>query len=120
MTTEPAITDGQHEAAAQPTNGNGVAPQSSASPASLAALAAGPETLNVAARLSQMARRTPDAVAIAQPHGWESPGRRAYRRMTFRELDEDSDRIADGLVAMGVKPGARLAMFVRPGIDFVS
>ncbi len=76
--------------------------------------------LNVAARLSQIARQMPDALAIAHPRGWESAGRRAYRKITFRELDEETDRLASGLVSMGVQPGTRLALFVPPGIDFVS
>ena len=39
---------------------------------------------------------------------------------TFRQLDQDSDRIARGLRQLGVPPGTRLALLVRPGIDFIS
>src|SRR5947209_16604664 len=78
------------------------------------------ETVNVARRLGAMARRVPSTVAIAEPHGWRSDGGRTYRRLTFRELDQDSDRLASGLAQMGAGPGARLAMFVPPSIDFVS
>jgi len=35
-------------------------------------------------------------------------------------LDQDSDRIARGLRELGVEPGVRLALLVRPGIDFIS
>ena len=59
-------------------------------------------------------------VAIAEPHGRRPDGRRRYRQLTFRELDEDSDRLASGLTQMGAVPGTRLAMFVPPSIDFVS
>ena len=31
-------------------------------------------------------------------------------QMTFRELDQDSDRIARGLFELGVSPGTRLAL----------
>jgi olefin beta-lactone synthetase len=78
------------------------------------------ETVNVARRLSEMARRMPGAVAIAEPSGWQPDGRRQYRQLSFRELDEDSDRLASGLAQMGAAPGTRLAMFVPPSIDFVS
>lgn len=78
------------------------------------------ETVNVARRLSETARRMPGAVGIAEPDGWRPDGRRNYRQLTFRELDEDSDRLASGLVQMGAASGMRLAMFVPPSIDFVS
>jgi olefin beta-lactone synthetase len=78
------------------------------------------ETVNVARRLGEMARRMPGAVAIAEPRGWRPDGGRTYRQLNFRELDEDSDRLASGLVQMGAGPGTRLAMFVPPSIDFVS
>src|SRR5258706_15884172 len=78
------------------------------------------ETVNVARRLSEMARRMAGAVAIAEPSGRRPDGGRAYRQLTFREFDEDSDRLASGLAQMGAAPGTRLAIFVPPGIDFVS
>ncbi len=62
----------------------------------------------------------PGAIAVAEPSGRRADGRRQYRQLTFRELDEDSDRLASGLRQMGAMPGTRLAMFVPPSIDFVS
>jgi olefin beta-lactone synthetase len=79
-----------------------------------------PTTLNVAARLTAMAGRFPDAAAVVEPLGYDASGRRQYRSLTFRQLDEDSDRIARGLRRLGATPGTRLALLVRPGIDFVS
>jgi len=77
-------------------------------------------TVNIAARLAVMAERRPDAVAVAEPLGYDRQGRRRYRQMTFRQLSDDSDRIARGLRRLGVLPGTRLALLVRPGVDFVS
>jgi acyl-CoA synthetase (AMP-forming)/AMP-acid ligase II len=77
-------------------------------------------SLNVARRLSAMVESRPDAVAVVQPLGYDGHGKRQYRHVTFRELDQDSDRIARGLRQLGVPPGARLALLVRPGIDFIS
>lgn len=77
-------------------------------------------TVNIAARLAVMAERRPDAVAVAEPLGYDRQGRRRYRQMTFRQLSDDSDRIARGLRRLGVVPGTRLALLVRPGVDFVS
>jgi olefin beta-lactone synthetase len=76
--------------------------------------------LNVADRLSKMAQAMPDAIAIVEPLGYDYQGKRQYRHFTFSQLDCDSDSIAQGLRRMGVIPGMRLALLVRPGIDFVS
>ena len=93
-------------------------------------------SFNVAQRLSAMARLRPDAVAIAFPLprsrgqallrrlskasiNSTSPARQ-YRQITFRELDELSNRIASGLHAWGVPTGTRLAMLVPPSIEFIA
>src|SRR5438105_4087500 len=77
-------------------------------------------TVNVASRLAAMAQERPDQIAVVMPHKRDRNGHRQYRVMTFRELDQDSDRIARGLREMGVTPGPRLALLVRPSIEFVS
>ena len=79
-----------------------------------------PGIVNIAARLAVMADRMPDAVAVVEPLDYDAHGRRCYRQMSFRELSVDSDRIACGLRHMRVVPGTRLALLVRPGVDFVS
>ena len=80
---------------------------------------AGP-TVNVAARLAAMAQAMPDATTVVEPLKYDRFGKRQYRTVTFRELDRDSSQIARGLCHMGVTPGTRLALLVRPGIDFVT
>src|SRR5215469_10943652 len=67
--------------------------------------------MNIAERLTETAKRMPDALAIAEPSG---------RRMTFAELTHDSDAIAAALVRQGVTPGTKLVLMVRYGIDFIS
>lgn len=76
--------------------------------------------LNVATRLSEVAHLMPNNTAIVEPLGYDRSGKRNYRQLTFRQLDDDSSRIAFGLRQMGVVPGTRLALLVRPGIDFIS
>jgi acyl-CoA synthetase (AMP-forming)/AMP-acid ligase II len=71
-------------------------------------------------RLSETARRNPTGVAVVEPLGHDRQGKRQYRQVSFGELDEDTDRIAAGLQAMGVEKGTRLALMVRPGIDFIA
>ena len=75
---------------------------------------------NVGARLTLAAKQWPDQVAVAQPLDRNANGKRQYDQVTFRELDEDSSHLAEGLLALGAKPGMRFVLMVRPGIDFVS
>lgn len=75
--------------------------------------------VNVALRLTEIARQQPDAVAIAEPVR-SGTGRERYRTVTFAELEADTNRIASSLVTCGVRAGMRIALLVRPGIDFVA
>jgi len=76
--------------------------------------------VNVGQRLVETARGDPHGVAVVETAGRDRQGKRTYREISFRELDEDSRRIAAGLQGMGVAPGSRLVLLVPPGIDFVS
>jgi acyl-CoA synthetase (AMP-forming)/AMP-acid ligase II len=83
--------------------------------------------LNVSDRLTLIANKMPDAVAVACPsrrsfskgrvhHGTSGA---AYATITFAELEELVSDIARGLKAWGVPRGTRLALLVKPGIEFV-
>jgi olefin beta-lactone synthetase len=82
-------------------------------------LASPPTRTNVADRLTTVAARMRDAVAIATPGSGDVVGKHAYATCTFGELDADSLALARGLVDMGVLPGQRLVLLVKPGIAFV-
>lgn len=81
---------------------------------------------NIAERLTQMARLLPNSIAIAEPQSYwkkakrDKTGKRTYKTVTFAELDADADKIAAGLQKIGVRPGMRLVLMVRQGIDFIS
>ncbi|MFI4875182.1 MAG: fatty acid CoA ligase family protein [Blastopirellula sp. JB062] len=75
---------------------------------------------NVGLLLAQVAAERGDAVAIATPGKRDADGRRIYQTISFAQLEADSTRLAAGLAAMGVTPGTRLALLVKPSIDFVS
>lgn len=70
---------------------------------------------NVAERLAETARRRPAFAAVIEPDG-----RRGWRTISYRDLDARVDAIAHGLVARGVVPGDRVAVFVRPGATLVA
>src|SRR5262249_48213577 len=83
--------------------------------------------LNVTDRLANFARAMPDSIAIACPHRRASARHRTsrgtsgalYDTTTFADLEADVARIAGGLVAGGVPKGTRLALLVKPGVEFV-
>ncbi len=72
-----------------------------------------PPDFHVAAPLQAMARAQPYTPALIEPRG-----RRRYCSWTYRELDEDSDRVARGLEAVGVGRGVRVVLMVPPSFDF--
>ncbi|HUE69529.1 MAG TPA: fatty acid CoA ligase family protein [Pirellulaceae bacterium] len=75
---------------------------------------------NVGLRLSETARRDPAGIAIAMPRGRDAAGKRRYDTLTFEQLENDTNRIADGLAWMGVPLGSRLVLMVPPSIDFIA
>lgn len=76
---------------------------------------------NVAARLQSIAARIPDSIAIATPVGRASAGTsRAYRTVNFTQLELNTSSIAAGLQSMGVRPGMKIVLLVRFGMDFIT
>lgn len=76
--------------------------------------------VNVGLRLSETARQIPNGVGVVEPLAHDESGQRLYRQLSFLELDRETDSIAAGLQRMGIRPGMRIALMVRPGIDFIS
>lgn len=74
--------------------------------------------VNVAARLRTMARLQPYKRAVVCPCGRDSQGRVAYTHLTFRQLDIESDCLAQGLDDMGISRGVRTILMVKPSLDF--
>ncbi|MEC8338939.1 MAG: fatty acid CoA ligase family protein [Planctomycetota bacterium] len=92
---------------------------------------------NVASQLARHARERPHQAAVIE----RAKGRRedyicvvdlpmeenaeiikqvlAYHSITYAKLHSESMRVAAGLIELGVRPGDRIALMVRPGIDFV-
>ncbi|MEX1366106.1 MAG: fatty acid CoA ligase family protein [Nannocystaceae bacterium] len=69
----------------------------------------------VADVLPRMAAAQPDTTAIYFPtKRRDSKGQLVYDQVSYRQLDERSDRIAAGLHAVGIERGHRAALMVRP------
>ncbi len=64
------------------------------------------DIVNISRPLSEMARLQPDTPAIIFP--------RKARTLTFQELDQDSNRMATGLVRIGIGRGMKTALLVPP------
>lgn len=79
-----------------------------------------PDQVNIAERLRESARLYPHQKAVVFPAGRDSSGRVTYTHLTFAQLDEESDRLAQGLIKFGVQPGHRLVLMVRPSLEFIA
>jgi acyl-CoA synthetase (AMP-forming)/AMP-acid ligase II len=73
---------------------------------------------NIAAALPQMARLQPQTLAVVVPNGTNPDGSRAYARLTYQQLDEQSDAIARGLHTSGLTRGMRTVLMVKPSQEF--
>lgn len=68
--------------------------------------------MNIATRLSEVARRQPGEPAVVV----DRTGVRVTLR--FRELEDESDRAAAGLASVGIVRGMRTVLMVTPGAEF--
>lgn len=74
--------------------------------------------VNIAACLPSMAATAPDAIAVCMPTRRTRGGRVHYKRITYQELDQQSDVVARGLTALGIGQGVRAVLMVPPGPHF--
>lgn len=65
-------------------------------------------------RFRAFARAEPDRAAVIFPAGRNPDGLPSYRTITYRELDQWSDAIAERLAAAGVGNGTRTIVLVLP------
>ncbi|MCA9061397.1 MAG: AMP-binding protein, partial [Planctomycetaceae bacterium] len=77
-------------------------------------------SLNIADRLRHSAEVVPDQNAVVYPQSSDTAGRIAYTHLTFRQLDQEVDALARGFMTLGVRPGHRLVLMVRPSLEFVA
>lgn len=69
--------------------------------------------VNVADALSTAAAAAPDRLALVEAWG-------PQRSVTLGELDRDATLLARGLIDLGVEPQLRMALLVKPSIEFVT
>lgn len=78
----------------------------------------GPEPSNIAGFLSAVAAIRPHDPAIIVPTRRDSSSKGPCARLSFEQLDKNSDDVARGLLASGLQRGDRCALMVTPGLDF--
>ena len=75
-------------------------------------------TANIASHLGSMAHRHPHMLGVVFPQGRDEADRVAYTHYTFAQLERESNIIAAGLEALGLKQGMRTVIMVKPSLDF--
>lgn len=83
-------------------------------------LSDGRAVVNIAQKLRESAVAHPHQRAVVFPAGRDKLGRVTYSHLTFRQLDQETDRLARGLRQMGVTPGTRMVLMVRPSLEFIA
>ena len=73
---------------------------------------------NVAGFLRRLAKEIPDRRAVVAPSGRDRAGHATYNLLTFKQLENESDRCAAGLYQIGIGKGTKCLLMVRPGTDF--
>ena len=68
--------------------------------------------------LARMAAEQPYKMAVVCPSGKDKNGNTAYTHLTFRQLQRESDCLAHGLLASGIRRGTRTILMVKPSLEF--
>lgn len=74
-------------------------------------------SVNMASHLAARAATHPRQYAVVEQHTGDV-NKRFERALTYRQLHEQSDRVAAGLMEHGIVKGTRTVLMVRPGLDF--
>ena len=73
---------------------------------------------NIAWTLTQRAASDPSLAAVHQPGSGKDPLSRVYQTLSFEELEEYSNKLANALLDCGIKPGTRAVLMVKPSFEF--
>jgi olefin beta-lactone synthetase len=78
----------------------------------------GSQNFNIAAHLPVMAAKQPSTAAVHFPYKRNKDNQPLYQSLTYAELEQQSNRIAAGLEAIGIGRGVRTVLMVKPSLDF--
>lgn len=72
---------------------------------------------NMADFIRENAKNNPFKRALVIPKGRDEFGHAAYVSMTFKQLEEESNRFARGFEKIGIKRGSKVVVLILPGIE---
>lgn len=75
---------------------------------------------NIARYLPAFAALQPSKHAVVFPQGRDPAGRVSYTHLTYAQLDALSSRYCRGLGDLGVEPGTRVLLMVKPSLEFLA
>lgn len=73
---------------------------------------------NISFGLKKTKEKYPYKRAVVYPVKQDKQGRILYSQINFKNLDEESDKLAFGFEKIGIKQGVRTILMVKPGIEF--
>lgn len=74
--------------------------------------------MNIAKRLTDLAKIYPDKTAVMFPKHDHKQNKYHYQSLTFRDLDILSNQYANKLKELGFKPGDLTLLFLKPSLEF--
>ena len=75
---------------------------------------------NVSLHLQTWSKALPKALAIATPIGRNNRRQRIYATRSFEQLEADVQAVASGLYTLGLRKQMRIALLVKPGVEFTT
>lgn len=75
-------------------------------------------TANIASHLPELAKQQPNTYAVVKQNINKSKKALYSTAYTYKQLDDMSNLIANGLESYGIKKGTRTVLMVKPGLDF--
>ena len=81
-------------------------------------MSASAQGVNMANFIRKHAQTKPYKRAIVIPAGRDKAGRVAYSHLTFKQLEDETNRYARGLSKIGIKEGTKVVMMIKPSHEF--
>ncbi len=75
------------------------------------------DIFNLADIALEVARKDPERIAVIDLDGFDSGGKRRYKRYTYRQLSADAESVAPGLREMGIAERTRVVFMAPPSYE---
>ncbi|HUH75213.1 MAG TPA: fatty acid CoA ligase family protein [Chitinophagales bacterium] len=75
------------------------------------------DIFNLADIIFDTAKKHPNRIAVIEPNGFESDGKRKYKKHTYAQLSADTESVAPGLREMGIIERTRVVCMTPPGYE---